>query len=90
MKCLRCIVSGHVQGVFYRASTQQQAQMNHITGHARNLSNGDVEVLMCGDSDHIKKLQTWLWQGPEYAEVTAVETQELEVEDIPDHFSIGW
>jgi len=42
-RCNKCIVSGHVQGVFYRGSTQQKAQKLRLTGHAKNLSNGNVE-----------------------------------------------
>lgn len=90
MKCMRCIVSGRVQGVFYRASTQQQAVINHITGHVRNLKTGDVEVIMCGEEDNLNKLHKWLRQGPKYAEVVAVESQDIELAELPDHFSIGW
>jgi len=41
----RCLVSGRVQGVFYRASTRARAESLGVTGHARNLRDGRVEVL---------------------------------------------
>ena len=75
--CIRCIVSGKVQGVFYRASTQQQARSLNITGYAKNLSNGKVEVLACGEQSAIQQLQDWLWQGPSGARVDDVDCQSV-------------
>ena len=90
MICKKCIIRGHVQGVFYRATTQQQAGILHIKGHARNLPNGDVEVLMCGEAAAVEKLANWLWQGPEYAEVNEVKCSSVQLDEMPDHFSPGW
>ncbi len=90
MMCRKCIVRGRVQGVFYRASTQHQANALHVTGHAKNLRNGDVEVLMCGDAVSIDKLSAWLWEGPQYAEVHEVTCHEAQPDPLPDHFSTGW
>ena len=73
----RCIVSGRVQGVFYRASTRQRAQALGVTGHARNLADGRVEVLACGAPDAVAALCAWLQQGPPAASVTAVEVEEV-------------
>jgi len=71
-------VSGRVQGVFYRASTRQRALELGLAGHARNLSDGRVEVLACGPEAALEQLGAWLWQGPPSAHVTRVE-----VEDVP-------
>lgn len=73
MICLRCLVAGRVQGVWYRGSTQRQALALGITGYARNLPDGRVEVLACGDEAALQQLQDWLWQGPPAAEVTDVQ-----------------
>jgi acylphosphatase len=70
--CIRCIVSGKVQGVWFRGSTQSQAVALGITGHARNLPDGSVEVLACGEAPAVEKLQAWLWQGPPSARVDDV------------------
>ena len=71
-RCIRCLVSGRVQGVWYRASTRRQALQLGITGRAVNLPDGSVEVLACGDMAALEQLQAWLWQGPPAARVTDV------------------
>lgn len=73
MICLRCHVAGRVQGVWYRGSTQRQALALGITGYARNLPDGRVEVLACGEAAALQQLRDWLWQGPPAAEVTDVQ-----------------
>lgn len=71
----RFIVRGRVQGVFFRASTRNRARELGLTGHARNLADGSVEVLACGADDAVARLEAWLWQGPPAARVTAVESE---------------
>ena len=73
------MVSGRVQGVFYRASTRQKALELGVTGYARNLPDGRVEVLACGESAAVDALCEWLWQGPPHAVVSMVScaTQEM-------------
>lgn len=70
--CVRCYVAGRVQGVFFRASTREQAQGLGITGYAKNLPDGRVEVLACGAPEAISRLQAWLRQGPPGARVSGV------------------
>ena len=70
--CMRCLVAGQVQGVFFRATTRRQAQDLGLTGHARNLPDGRVEVLVCGEPEAVKQLTEWLRRGPSGAVVTGV------------------
>ena len=70
MACRRCYVSGRVQGVFYRASTREQARRLGVTGYARNLTDGRVEVLACGDDAAVQSLCDWLRTGPPAARVS--------------------
>ncbi|MER3546593.1 MAG: acylphosphatase [Rhodanobacteraceae bacterium] len=72
MACARFIVRGRVQGVFFRASTREQALRLGLTGYAKNLANGDVEVLACGSSEALEELQRWLHRGPPSARVEGV------------------
>ena len=69
----RCIVSGRVQGVFFRASTRSQARAYGVFGYARNLPDGRVGVHAEGEASAVDALCEWLWDGPPAAEVTSVE-----------------
>lgn len=71
----RCWVAGRVQGVFYRASTERRACELGVTGYARNLPDGRVEVLACGEAEAVQALCDWLWQGSPASHVTSVEVQ---------------
>jgi acylphosphatase len=75
-------VAGRVQGVFYRASTRARAQQLGVTGHARNLADGRVEVLACGSPAAVQALCEWLWEGPPAAHVRAVEIEALAPESL--------
>jgi acylphosphatase len=79
-ECYRCIVTGRVQGVFFRASTQREAQRLGLTGHARNLADGSVEVLACGDPAALQRLREWLRQGPPHARVDGLECRRVELQ----------
>jgi len=70
--CVRCIVAGRVQGVFFRASTRHQAQQLGITGYVTNLLDGRVEVVACGENTSIDEFRTWLSKGPADARVSGV------------------
>ena len=85
----RCLVSGRVQGVFYRASTRARAESLGVTGHARNLRDGRVEVLACGESAAVEALCQWLWQGSPASSVSAVEVDVVDPKSLerwPDSF----
>lgn len=69
-------VTGRVQGVFYRASTQARAEELGLTGWVRNCADGSVELEASGDAEALRQLESWLWQGPERAQVSAVDVAE--------------
>lgn len=79
MVCRRFLVSGKVQGVWFRASTRQQAVALGLTGEALNLPDGRVEVIACGPAEALDALASWLRRGPELARV-----DEVTSEAIPD------
>lgn len=87
--CKRCYVSGKVQGVFYRATTQQRARELNVTGYARNKEDGGVEVLICGEADQVNRLSDWLWQGSTGSAVKSVECEEVSANLIPHQFNIN-
>lgn len=85
MPCARFIVRGRVQGVFFRASTREQALRLRIAGHARNLDDGGVEVAACGSNESLDELQRWLHRGPPSARV-----ESLTREALPDQIVKGF
>jgi acylphosphatase len=87
-QCERYRVKGRVQGVFFRAATRDQARRLGLTGFVRNLRNGDVEVVACGNRDDVQKLAAWLWQGPPSAKVIEVMSESIEVQDTFDDFVV--
>lgn len=72
MPAARFLVSGRVQGVFFRASTQARALELGLVGHARNLADGRVEVVAQGDAAALDALAHWLRRGPPSAHVAEV------------------
>lgn len=70
--CIHCKVSGRVQGVFFRASARDRAVALGLRGWVRNLPDGTVEVLACGNETALEDLRLWLRQGPPMARVSEV------------------
>ncbi|MEO5702306.1 MAG: acylphosphatase [Gammaproteobacteria bacterium] len=81
-QCIRYFVSGRVQGVFFRAATRQRALALDLSGWVRNLPDGQVEVLACGEKVVLEALHEWLRTGPPHAHVTAVNAVSAPLESI--------
>jgi acylphosphatase len=81
---IHTIITGQVQGVWFRASTQACAQKLQLHGWVRNLPTGQVELKAFGSQAALKQLSTWLWQGPELATVSDVQQSVIPYEDHPD------
>ena len=75
--CIHAIVSGKVQGVFYRDTTQKKAKTLGITGWVKNTEDGHVEVIACGNRVALTQFIEWLWQGPARAKVNNVTWKEI-------------
>ena len=69
----RLLVSGRVQGVYYRASTQEMASSLGLTGYACNLPDGRVQIIAEGPKDGLNQLKTWCADGPPAARVDSVD-----------------
>ena len=78
----RVLIYGRVQGVFYRASTQEQAQIKQVKGWVRNLPDGRVEALFQGTAATVEAMIQWCHQGPPGARVRKVDVEYEEVQDI--------
>lgn len=76
------VVHGRVQGVFFRASTRDEARANGVTGWVRNRSDGAVEVWLEGDEVAVRQLERWIRAGgPGSATVERVDVERVRPED---------
>lgn len=89
-KTIRVIVKGKVQGVFYRASTQEEARKLGLKGWVRNLPNGDVEFVASGDEDKLKELIDWAHKGPPLAKVREVIVEEIQTDEEFSDFEVRY
>ena len=76
MRHINIIVSGKVQGVFFRASTKEFADQLGVYGFVRNEKDGSVYVEAEADEDTLKKFVAWCYRGPLHAEVKNVDVSE--------------
>lgn len=73
-------VTGQVQGVYFRHSTRVEAERLLLSGYARNLPDGSVEVAARGAPEAVEELHRWLHRGPRSARVEGVEELEARPE----------
>lgn len=72
----RALVSGRVQGVFYRDTCRRVAEENGVAGSAANLPDGRVAIVLEGDDDAVERVLRWCREGTPYARVEGVEVTE--------------
>lgn len=88
MICTRAWVHGRVQGVGFRYSTQQEAKTLGLKGYAKNLDDGSVEVLACGEESQVEQLLAWLRAGgPRSAQVDKVLAEPHTPHEMPERFT---
>lgn len=81
-------VTGRVQGVFYRAHAEEKANKLGLTGHARNMSDGSVEILIQGSEEKIKEFINWCQDGSPSATVDMVKVEWGEATNQFENFRI--
>ena len=69
------IITGRVQGVFFRLETQKAALKRGVTGWVRNLPDGSVEVIAEGEKSAVNSLIKWCWKGSPGSRVDAVNVE---------------
>ncbi|MCD2185711.1 acylphosphatase [Actinomycetospora soli] len=82
MSARHLVVHGTVQGVFFRASAEQEAGRLGVAGWVRNRSDGTVEMVVEGDDEAVEALVRWAHEGPARADVTGVDVSEHEPEGL--------
>ncbi len=83
------LISGRVQGVFFRDSTKKEALKLGLQGSALNLSDGTVKVCLRGQNDDIDLLEKWLHMGPELAKVESVIEVDIDQQLELNDFKVG-
>ena len=78
------IISGKVQGVYFRKHTQDTSLENNVSGWVKNLLNGDVECVLEGLKSNVDKVIIWCHQGPSNSHVDNVE---IKYEKFTGHFT---
>ncbi|RZD30426.1 MAG: acylphosphatase [uncultured DHVE6 group euryarchaeote] len=73
--CAEILVTGKVQGVFYRTHTKRFALELKLKGYVQNQNDGSVKIIVQGTKPRIKELELWCWQGPKLANVENVQIQ---------------
>lgn len=86
--CLLVRVEGHVQGVFFRHHTREEAMRLGVRGWVRNCSDGSVEALICGSETQLQAMVAWLKHGPPTAQVGALSTSEMNIDPAPASFEV--
>ena len=78
---LHVIISGRVQGVWYRASTKRKAEELGLTGWVKNTVDGNVEAVFEGDESIVHEMVNWCWIGPPLSQVADVKVTKRHVGD---------
>ena len=81
MKTIRLTIKGKVQGVFYRATAKDVADLTGVKGWVRNLPDNNVEITATATEETLQKFISWCKQGPPKARVDNVITEELDLEE---------
>lgn len=87
-KFQRCLVGGRVQGVFFRATTAEEAGRLGLRGWAKNLPDGRVEVVAAGPPEALAELAEWLWTGSPGARVDSVQVEAYDA-PVPGGFHVA-
>lgn len=90
MKALHLIIHGRVQGVWFRASTQEAARRLKIKGWVRNTPHGDVEAHIQGDQAAVEQMLGWCYQGPPGARVDGIDVSEVNPDEGFKAFNIRY
>ena len=81
MKTIRLTIKGKVQGVFYRATAKDVADLTGVKGWVRNLPNDNVEITATATEESLQKFINWCKQGPPKAKVVDVIVEQLDTEE---------
>ena len=87
-KRVHLLISGRVQGVWFRASTRNKAQQLGLKGWVKNTSDGKVEAIFEGEEKNIEEIIKWCHKGPSLAHVTHIDIKQEQYKNEYKDFQI--
>jgi len=84
------IIHGRVQGVFFRDYTRKTAMGYNLTGWTRNLPDGSVEAVLCGEERMVSKMLTWLQRGSPLSRVSSIDVYDINLDENMSTFEIRY
>ncbi|MFO8078148.1 MAG: acylphosphatase [Thermoplasmatota archaeon] len=90
VKTVQVVISGKVQGVWFRANTKKQAEQKNVSGWVRNTSDGKVEAMFQGDERAVDDLISWCHQGSSMSNVSDVTAKVMDVDEEFQGFNIKY
>ncbi len=90
LKRIHAVVEGRVQGVFFRAYTQEEATRLGLSGWVRNKLDGSVETIIEGEEQQVEDMANWLQQGSPHSQVTNIIITEESPTGLTGAFSIKY
>ena len=88
MKRVHLVITGRVQGVYFRQSSMEFAQANDVGGWVRNRLDGTVELVAQGTEDAVARFVQWCHEGPSLALVKSVERTDADPVSMPEGFNV--
>jgi acylphosphatase len=84
------LISGRVQGVWFRVNTKQKAEQLGLKGWVKNRDDGCVEAVFQGDENQVSKMIKWCYHGPPHAKVEKVDVLKKQNMDLFEDFIIKY
>ena len=84
------LVTGKVQGVFFRQATKVIAIKNHVTGWVKNLESGQVEILLEGEDQNVNSIVEWCHNGPANSRVDEIKIEQQKFSGQYSNFEVRY
>ena len=89
-KSVHILVTGKVQGVFFRQATKVIAIKNHVTGWVKNLESGQVEILLEGEDQNVNSIVEWCHNGPANSRVDEIKIEQQKFSGQYSNFEVRY
>lgn len=88
-KAIRLLISGTVQGIFFRKFIKDNADKNDVRGFVRNLEDGRIEIFLEGDNEKVENMVAVCKRGPAHSNLRKIEEKEEKFQDFKEFRILG-